>query len=104
MGSYRNADKALNHIDYCLKQLGIRVWSDSCQLIAKGNGNWGPLGPKWDLPIDVPQDAATLKTAGSDPLRLTAWQYLNEHPGSDICEVLSQRKDFHDALDEHDQG
>jgi hypothetical protein len=42
-----------------------------------------------------------LKTAGSDTLRLTAWQYMNEHPGTDISEVLSQRKDFNLALNEH---
>jgi hypothetical protein len=103
MASHRNADKKLSHIDYCLQQLGIRVWAESCQLIAKGDGNWGPLGPKWDLPIEVPQDATALKTAGSDTLRLTAWQYRQEHPGTDLSEVLSQRKNFSAALNEHDE-
>jgi hypothetical protein len=102
MASHRNADKTLCHIDYCLQLLGIRIWANSCQLTAKGNGNWGPLGPKWDLPIEVPQDAEALKTAGTDTLRLTAWQYMNEHPGTDICDVLSQKKQFDNALNEHD--
>lgn len=102
MASHRNANTALSHIDYCLQQLGIRVWATCCQLIAKGNGSWGPLGPKWDLPIEIPQDATALKTADSDALRLTAWQYSREHPGTDISEVLSQRKKFADALNKHD--
>ena len=102
MASHRNADHTLSHIDYCLQLLGIRVWASSCQLIAKGDGNWGPLGPKWDLPIDIPQNAQALKAASSDTLRLTAWQYMNEHPGTDIFEVLAQRKDFHLALNKHE--
>ena len=102
MASHRNADTKLSHIDYCLNLLGIRVWSDRCQLIAKGDGNWLPLGPKWDLPVEVPLDATALKQSGTDTLRLTAWQYLNEHPGTDIYEVLSQRKPFDQALNEHE--
>lgn len=103
MASHRYADKEKNHIDYCLQLLGIRVWDKTCQLIAKGNGDWGALGPKWDLPIQVPHGADALKTAGSDTLRLTAWQYVQEHPGTDITEVLSQKKRFSVALNQHDE-
>jgi len=102
MASHRFADKKLNHIDYCLELLGIRVWEKSCQLIAKGSGEWGPLGPKWDLPVEVPRDPNTLTTDGSETLRLTAWQYTKKHPGTDIAAVLSQRKQFSVALNEHD--
>ena len=102
MSTHRNADSNLNHIDYCLNLLGVRVWRNSCQLIAKGDGNWGPLGPKWDLPIEIPKTPSELKTAGTDTLRLTAWQYENEHPGTDLREVFSQQKDFSTALSEHE--
>ena len=81
MASHRFADKKLNHIDYCLEPLGIRVWEKSCQLIAKGSGEWGSPGPKWDLPIEVPRDPNSLKSDGSETLRLTAWQYTKTHPG-----------------------
>jgi hypothetical protein len=97
----RFADPARGHIDYCLNILGIRVWEKTCQLIAKGDGHWEPIGPTWDLPIEIPTDDKSLKHAGNDTMRLTAWQYANEHPGTDIREVLSQKKSFADALQDH---
>jgi hypothetical protein len=102
LNTHRNSDPQLRHIDYCLKLLGIRVWENSCQLIAKGDGSWGPLGAKWDLPIVIPQDEGTLKAASTDTLRLTAWQYEREHARTDVAEVLSQRKDFSVALTDQD--
>jgi hypothetical protein len=97
----RFADSSARHIDYCLNILGIRVWETQCQLIAKGDGHWGPIGPKWDLPVQIPADEMTLRSAGADTMRLTAWQYQMEHPGTDIGEVLSQQKTFSTALREH---
>lgn len=38
---HRAADQSASHIDYCLRTLGIRVWADSCQLIAKVE-HWKP--------------------------------------------------------------
>ncbi len=102
MASHRFADKKLNHIDYCLELLGIRVWEKSCQLIAKGRGERGSLGPRWDLPAEVQRDPKGLKTDGSETLRFTAWQCTEKHPGTDIAEVLSQRKEFSLALYAHD--
>ena len=101
MNPFRNADCVASHIDYCLHILGIRVWEKSCQLIAKDRGEWTTIGPKWDLPIEIPKDAKSLKGADADTLRLTAWQYEQEHPGTDMREVLSQRKDFASALAAH---
>jgi hypothetical protein len=49
------------------------------------------------LPIIVPTDAADL---GSDPLLITAFQYEHERPGSDLYDVLAQRKDFDAALNQ----
>jgi hypothetical protein len=47
------------------------------------------------LPVEVPADIHEL---GSDPLLMTAFQYDQECPGSDLRAVLSQRKYFDDAL------
>jgi hypothetical protein len=40
-------------IDYHLNLLGIRVWQHECQLVAKGDGDWHPIGPKWPLPLRI---------------------------------------------------
>ena len=103
MSERRYADQSASHIDYCLNILGIRVWEHACQLVAKtSNGSWASLGLQWELPIEIPHDEVTLRNAGSDTLRLTAWQYEQEHPGTDIREVMSQRRPFAVALTEHD--
>ena len=101
MAHTRNADRERQHIDYCLNILGIRVQEHSCHLIAKGDGNWSAIGPKWDLPIHIPQGDVELRAIGTDTLRLTAWQYEREHPGTDLREVLSQTKSFKVALESH---
>lgn len=85
-------------IDYRLNILGIRVWERSCQLIAKSGEEWTTLGPRWDLPVYVPVDAKELKRAALDTLRMTAYQYNVERPGSDLVAVLSRGKDFSAAL------
>ena len=89
-------------IDYRLNILGIRVWENSCQLIAKGAGEWSTIGPRWDLPLHVPRNPQELKDAAADTLRLTAYQYATEHKGSDLADVLAKRKDFEMAM--QDEG
>ena len=101
MSTPRFADPSKKDVDYCLNLLDVRVWRETCQLITRGNGECTSIGPKWDLPIAIPNDEQSLKGAGSDALRLTAWQYENEHPGTDIPEVLSQKKDFDVAITQH---
>lgn len=102
MSSHRNADPDNRHIDYCLHILGIRVWENTCQLLAKCDGQWVSLGGEHNLPIQVPETSLALQKVGTDPLMVTAWQYEREHLGTDISEVLSQRKSFTVALTEHD--
>ena len=85
-------------IGHRLNILGIRVWQDSCQLVARNGKEWITLGPQRDLPVQVPSNAEEVKGAGSDPLRLTAYQYVTEHPGSDLAELLGKRMDFETAL------
>ena len=85
-------------IDYRLNILGIRVWKDSCQLVARSGKDWSALGPRWDLPVRVPENDGELKASASDTLRLTAFQYNAERPGSDLVEVLNQSRNFEAAL------
>jgi len=92
------AESGAGRIDYRLNILGIRVWKDSCQLIAKTSRGWEALWPQWKLPVRVPQNSEEMKDAAADTLRLTAYQYNTEQPGSDLVEVLSKRKDFSAAL------
>jgi hypothetical protein len=82
-------------IGYRLNILGVRVYRDYCQLIAKSGNEWLTVGPMKPLPVIVPTDPGDL---GTDPLLLTAYQYDQEHPGSDLYDVLAQRKSFDEAL------
>jgi hypothetical protein len=47
--------------------------------------------------VQVPRTAEELKSAASDPLRLTAYQYVLEHQGTDLAELLAKRKTFDSA-------
>ena len=87
------------NIDYCLRILGIRVSSSACQLIARMDQRWLPIGAPRNLPIDLPADMAA---AGDDGFLLTVLQYEEAHPGTDIRLVLSRQKPFAAALSEHD--
>lgn len=85
-------------IGFRLNILGIRVWADGCQLVAKSGDQWVTLGQRRELPVEVPRTAEDLTEAASDPLRFTAYQYVSEHPGTDLAEVLGRQKDFDFAL------
>jgi hypothetical protein len=85
-------------IGHRLNILGIRVWENACQLVARNGTEWITLGPPRDLPVQVPRNAEELRSAASDPLRLTAYQYVTEHPGSDLAELLAKGKDFETAM------
>ncbi|MCU1274540.1 MAG: hypothetical protein JWO48_1971 [Bryobacterales bacterium] len=86
------------YIDYRLKLLGIRVTEAECQLIAKVNVDWETMWPKWALPNDFHSGPESVKTASTDTVRLTAWQYVREYPESDLRTVLAQTKGFDGAL------
>lgn len=94
----RVVDRVGKAIDYRLNILGIRVWENACQLIARSGKDWTSLGPRWDLPVHVPGNDEELKGAIADTLRLTAYQYHAERPGSDLAAVLSKAKMFESAL------
>ena len=74
--------------------MGIRVWPDACQLVARHQGKWSPLGPRHELPVFVPQTREQLQFFSDDALRLTAWQYALEYPSSDLPLALGKTADF----------
>lgn len=86
-------------IGYRLNILGIRVWENDCQLVAKTRGDlWGTIGARRPLPVHIPQTVDELRTASVDSLRITAYQYAAAERESDIVQVLCQEKDFDVAL------
>lgn len=91
----RVRNPAAGSISYRLNLLGIRVYPTWCQLVARSGDQWMPIGPPRELPVEVPSDAGDI---GSDTLLATAYQYDAERPGSDLREVLAQRKRFDQAL------
>jgi len=86
-------------IGYRLNILGIRVWENDCQLVAKiGGDRWETIGPRRTLPVHIPQTVEELKAAAADSLRTTAYQYVTVQKEADLVEVLCQQKDFEVAL------
>lgn len=85
-------------VDYRLHILGIRVSEHSCQLIAKQGQGWVMVGPRLELPVHAPRNAHEAKEAEAVPLLVTAYQYILEHPGTDLPEVLNGRKSVSRAL------
>jgi hypothetical protein len=55
-----------------------------------------------DRRTDSPPERGAAQAAAADTLRLTAYQYVNENPGSDLADTLSKRKDFEAALQASD--
>ncbi len=84
-------------IGYRLNILGVRVYRDYCQLSAKSGNDWFTVGPIKTLPLVLPNNPADL---GTDPLLLTAHQYDQENPGSDLYDVLARRKSFDEAMNQ----
>ena len=50
------------------------------------------------MPITIPGSPEELKIAAADTLRLTAYQYDMERPGSDLSLVMARKKDFQTAV------
>ncbi len=85
-------------IDYRLNLLGIRVSKDAAQLIARWRGDeWSTIGAQRELPIRFPLTPSELNDIAGDTLRLTAYQYDAELPGSDLRAVLALEKEFEAA-------
>ena len=94
----RVIDKTSKCVSYRLNLLGIAVWRDRCQLLARNEkGNWKPLGASRDLPIQLPDQ---MDVAQFDALLLTAYQYDQQNPGSDLRDLFAQTKSIDEALSE----
>ena len=91
----RVVNKQLQCIGYRLNLLGVGVYRHYAQLVARSGGEWVTIRPLRELPIEVPSAVTEL---GSDTLLLTAYQYCQENPGTDLKDVLSRRKDFDAAI------
>jgi len=48
--------------------------------------------------VQVPATPEDLKAGASDTLRLTAYQYVNQNPGTDLADLLAMRKVFEAAM------
>jgi len=94
----RVVDTESNSIDYRLNQLGIRLWQHYCQLISKHKGAWVTIGPIVELPVNTPKETDELLSAWSDPIKMTAFQFMQEHPESDLSDLLLRKKAFQDVL------
>lgn len=93
-------DLESRRIDYRLNILGVRVWENSCRLIAKTEKGWVPVGGAHEFPVRVPEDAADLQSREQSPLTITLFQYKEEFPYSDLPEVLKRDKSFAAALND----
>ena len=91
----RVTNKDQQCIGYRLNLLGVRAYRDHCQLVARVGEEWVPIGSPRSLPVEVPEDIAI---AGDDALVITAYQYDQERPGSDLKDVLARRKGFDAAF------
>jgi hypothetical protein len=94
----RIVDFRTDAIDYRLNILGIRVWRDACQLISRTGAQWVPIGSRELLPLKLVRSVHELTENWADALRVTAYQFEREYPGSDLIDLLLQKVDFNAAL------
>lgn len=86
-------------MDFHLNQLGLRVWEHSCQLISKHRDTWVTLGPAVALPVLTPRNHEELMAAWADPIKLTAYQIMQDNPGADLADLLMKKKSFRDVME-----
>jgi hypothetical protein len=89
-------------IDYRIhrRNEGLRVWKDRCQVIAPLRGEWTAVGPQFELPLEVPSSVEDFRTAEDtrNAVRVAAFFYELQQPGSDLLAVLMREKTFEGAL------
>jgi hypothetical protein len=91
----RFVDRREGYIAYTLNILGIKVFSGSCQLIARHGDDWVEIGVQRMLPLDL-SDATANGT--SDPVVLTIMQYHSVCPHDGLMDVVQGKKNFSEAL------
>ena len=88
-------------IDYRLRRRneGLRVWKDRCQIIAPFGSEWTAVGPQLELPLEVPTSVDDLRADDTHKaIRVAAFFYELQQPGSDLFAVLTKEKTFESAL------
>ena len=88
-------------IDYRLRRRneGLRVWKDRCQIIAPFGSEWTTVGPQLELPLEVPTSVDDLRADDTrNAIRVAAFFYELQQPGSDLFAVLMKEKTFESAL------
>ena len=89
-------------IDYRLhrRHMGVRVWKDRCQIIARFGVEWTTVGPQLELPLGVPSSMVDLRPSedASNTVRSAAFRYELEQPGSDLFAVLMKETTFEKAM------
>jgi hypothetical protein len=91
----RSVDTQKGYVAYTLNILGIRVFSGSCQLIAKHGEEWFEIGVQRMLPLDF---SAAANGINSDPVLLTIMQYHSECPQDDLMDLVQGKKSFSEIL------
>jgi hypothetical protein len=61
---------------------------------------WAEVGPQLELPLEVPSSVEDFQATEdvSNALRVAAFRYELEQPGSDLFEVLTKEKSLDNAL------
>jgi hypothetical protein len=89
-------------IDYRLlrRNEGLRVWKDRCQIIAPLGTDWTAVGPQLELPLEVPTSVEDFRNPedSRNVVRVAAFFYELQQPGSDLFAVLMKEKTFETAL------
>ena len=98
----RIVNRADATIDYRLlrRHEGLRVWKDRCQIIAPLGSEWTAVGPQLELPLEVPSSVEDFRNAedARNTIRVAAFFYELQQPGSDLFAVLMKEKTFESAL------
>lgn len=94
----RVIDSVRRFVDYRVNQLGVRVTDKECQLISKSGDTWIAMRFILKLPVAIPEKIDSGMTAKEDPIRVTAYQYMQECPGSDLASVLAKTKSLDEAM------
>lgn len=84
-------------VGYRLNLIGVRVCRNHCHLVAPIDGEWKPIGAPRPLPLELPPDPDQSR---ADALIETAVQYDRERPGSDLRDLLAQRKTLDEVFRE----
>jgi hypothetical protein len=94
----RSVNKQKGYVAYTLNILGIKVFSDWCQLIARHGNDWVEIGVRRMLPLDLSE---ATKDGSTDPVVLTIMQYHSVCPHDGLMDVVQGKKNINEVLGAH---